>query len=533
MKLLFAPSGKRVIPYPPVGIAILAAQLRAKGVDAEVCDLEIELAARHVNGEETLLHRRAVDPLEAVAGELDPELREYADHLWSLLGSDGQAPLGISVMGFEQVASALLLARTALEQGRRVIFGGQFWTERSASEALHLLAPYGSVSVTIGDGWEAVAAFAAGADVSAVPNTTSSVGAGEVVAGPRVQAKSLPPQPRYDWVAWEAYERFGSVTYRDDRRVRRAHLYVWDKQCNFRCAFCRVATGSRAVLTPPVSVAESFAELRAADVTQLNFMTNELNPSRTYLLRLLDQLEKRGADGSDWFTYVRADRLEQDDFARIRALGGRLARYGLESGSQRLLDLMRKDYDVATMSRTLKNAAAEDVWNHVNLLVGFPGEVEADIDDTIRFLEQNAHTVHSVRINPFYLPPDTPIARAPEEFGIQLTEFASGWWKYEQQDGSQPDAEAVVRRIERISQACVDLGIGFAGTDPFFLLDVISRYDSVEKGLGHLKQEFPIFWVPAPTDVYKAAIGGYETTADWRSTALKRGRNYSLSICTD
>jgi hypothetical protein len=272
-------------------------------------------------------------------------------------------------------------------------------------------------------------------------------------------------------------------------------------------------------------------------VKQLNFMTNELNPSRTYLLRFLDQLERHQDEASDtdcnWFTYVRADRLERAELGRIRRLGGRFARYGVESGSQRLLDLMRKDYDVPTMAHTLRAAAAEALWNHVNLLVGFPGEEESDIDQTVGFLEQNAAAIHSVRINPFYLPPDTPIARAPEEFGIRLTEFDSGWWRYEGRDGEAPDEADVVRRIERIAQACAGLGIGFAGTDPFFLLNVISRFDAVEDAIAYLKQDYPLFWVPAPTDAYKAMIGGYSTSADWKDTSLKRQRNYSLSICTD
>jgi hypothetical protein len=334
-------------------------------------------------------------------------------------------------------------------------------------------------------------------------------------------------------VRWPLYEQFGMATYKNPRPVRRAHLYVWDKQCNFRCAFCRVASGSRAILAPPRLAVESFGDLLGRGVSQLNFMTNELNPSRKYMLRFLDELAAAGGAGADWFTYVRADRLERSDFERMRSLGGRLARYGIESGSQRLLDLMRKDYDVATMEGTLAEADASDVWNHVNLLVGFPGEREDDIDRTIEFVERNAPLIHSVRINPFYLPPDTPIARNPEQFGIALTTFDKGWWQYRNEDGGAPDADEVVRRVERISAACVDNGVGFAGTDPFFLLDVLNRYPRREEAMNFLKSQYPLFWVPAPTDAYKAMIGGYEFRADWKEVALKRQRNYSLSICTD
>ncbi|WP_447002322.1 B12-binding domain-containing radical SAM protein [Saccharothrix isguenensis] len=540
MRLVYAPSARRIVPYPPVGIAVLAAQLGHAGLDATAYDLEMELAWERVLGESCLLYESGLDSDTVLREALDDEVAEYGAKLWRAIDGSADHDVAISVMGYEQVASALLLARVALSNGCRVVFGGQFFTPASANEVLTALLPFGVVTVVVGDGWDAVEAFARGASPDRIPNGVTATPRGPV-AGPVVAAKSLPPQPDYSWVRWDRYELFGAATYRDSQPVRRAHLYVWDKQCNFRCAFCRVATGSRAVLTPPQTAVTSFEGLIGQGVRQLNFMTNELNPSRKYMLRFLDAMEEAGCVGSDWFTYVRADRLETDDLARMRAVGGRLARYGVESGSQRLLDLMRKDYHVPTMERTLHAAADVDIWNHVNFLIGFPGEEESDIDETIRFLDRNAANIHSVRINPFYLPPETPIARDPGAFGIELAGFDSGWWKYRNADGGEPDADAVVRRVKRVSEHCASLGIGFAGTDPFFLLDVISRYDRRDEALRYLQDEFSFFWVPAPTDAYKALIGGYEVRSDWKDIALKRQRNYALSLrgaggsgrCTD
>ena len=367
LKLAFAPSAKRIIPYPPVGISLLASSLRLSGHDAEVFDLEIQLADLRRKGEDVLLYDGVLSTADVLSPDLAEPVRAYGEQLWQIIGgSSGTDVLGISVMGFEQSASALLLARLALAHGMRVIFGGQFWTERSASEVIHALAPFGAVTVTVGDGWESTTAFVERAAPETIPNsyTTSATPGGAIIAGPRKVAKSLPPQPVYDWVPWRLYENFGISTYKNPTPTRRAHLYVWDKQCNFRCAFCRVATGSRAVLTPPKVAIDSFADLAQDQVDQLNFMTNELNPSRKYLLRFLDELEARGGGGgTNWFTYIRADRLEAEEFGRIRQNTAGLARYGVESGSQRLLDLMRKDYDVPTMSTTLRHAAAEDISN--------------------------------------------------------------------------------------------------------------------------------------------------------------------------
>jgi hypothetical protein len=65
-----------------------------------------------------------------------------------------------------------------------------------------------------------------------------------------------------------------------------------------------------------------------------------------------------------------------------------------------------------------------------------------------------AEHIHSVRINPFYLPPDTPIARDPAAFGIRLTEFDKGWWRFESENGDKLDPGRVKDRIERVAHRC-------------------------------------------------------------------------------
>lgn len=540
VKIVYAPSGKRMLPYPPVAPFMLAASVSASGGRApEVVDLEILLSSMYEHGQASLLYTDGLLPADALAPITSTAVEEYGDLLARLVGLDGEN-VAISVMGYPQLASALLLARIALQSGSQVILGGQFWSEESALHALDALAPFGEATITVGDGWDAIAGFAT--NQREVPPNSYGMRYGEISAGPRT-GRAVPPQPDYSRAQWDLYGQYASKVYhRSDTDTRRCHLYIWDKICNFRCAFCRVASGSKATLTPPTQALASIEHLLSEHVTQMNFMTNELNPSRTYMLRFLDGLEEllgrsgRLDDASvHWLSYVRADALEPDDMRKFRRVGGRFARYGVESGSQRLLDLMRKDYAVTTIERTLSYAAQADVWNHINLLVGFPGEKDSDVDASCAFLERNANMIHSVRINPFYLPPDTPIARTPEEFGVTLTRFNKGWWEYEFADGSPPSPDAVVDNINRISQTCVDLDISFAGNDPFLLLDILGHHDSREDARNELRERFPFFWEARPPAYYQAMVGGYEATVSpaWRDTALKRGENYSLAFCTD
>ena len=530
MLLVFAPSGRRVIPYPPVSIAVLAAALEAAGL-AEVwpVDLEMRLAAAHLSGDVPLIYQRRVLVEDVLAPSLSDETASYADLLWSSLGGPDGGDVGISVMGYDQVASALLLGRTALEHGCRLLMGGQFFTIDSARQVIDSLRPWGSVTITIGDGWEAVVEFARKSPSAFIPNSTTTDRVG-TVQGPQVVSKSAPPLPTYSWVPWDDYELYGMRIYQSSRPERRAHLYVWDKQCIFRCAFCRGATGSRAQLTPPRTAAKALLGLQQNGVSQVNVMTNELNPSRTYLHRFLDAMESTVTNPVTWFTYIRADYVSAEDFSRIHAAGGRLARFGVESGSQRMLDRMRKDYRVPVIEQTLRDAAGANLLNHVNFLVGFPGEQREDVEATLRFIDRNATHIHSARVNPFYLPPGTPMTREPGAFDIKLEAFESGWWTYRDINGSKPDVDVVVNNIERVTQSCVDNGIGFVGTDPFFLLDALSQHNNRDETLAHLKAKYPPLWEPAPTDIYKALIGGYKVSSEWRDTTLRRQNNYALTL---
>ena len=527
--VVYSPSARRVIPYPPVSLAVLASALGEQGISARQIDLEMLVADAASRGEPLLVTEHGIEVSEVLSETLLPEVAAYADFLRGAVQLPQLDRLAISVMGQPQLASALLLARRALELGVPVILGGQFFTYHGAEEVLDALAPFGEATATVGDGWEAIVEFVR--NPSALP--TNSIGyRNDVIERGQRGGRSPAPAPKYDDVDWSGYERFGAAVYDDPVPTRRAHLYVWDKRCNFRCAFCRVASGSDSTLQPAQRAAAGFPELVDLGVTQFNFMTNELNPSLKYMRNFLRAMGST-PDGCAWFTYLRADAMDLGDLVRFRATGGRLARFGVESGSQRMLDRMIKDYDLPTIERTLAHAAAAGIWNHVNLLIGFPGETQSDVDQTCAFVERNAANIHSVRVNPFYLPPDTPIAREPERFGIRLENFESGWWNFSLIDGTRPDSDGVARQLDQVAATCSGAGISFAGTDPFFLLNLLARETDREMALARLRRDYEFFWTPAPTDFYKAKIGGYEASSEWSETVNQRGKNYSLSLCLD
>ncbi len=104
--------------------------------------------------------------------------------------------------------------------------------------------------------------------------------------------------------------------------------------------------------------------------------------------------------------------------AAMRAGGARVILWGVESGSQRVLDAMGKGTRVAEMERVLAEAARAGIWNLAFLLFGFPGETAADWRATLDSVRRQAPHLHALSKSRFLLLAGSAMLRDPARFGI-------------------------------------------------------------------------------------------------------------------
>ena len=87
-----------------------------------------------------------------------------------------------------------------------------------------------------------------------------------------------------------------------------------------------------------------------------------------------------------WTATLRADqacRLGDDLFAKAVRSGLRRVMVGVESGSQEMLDRLKKDMTIDQVRRTAELCTRHDIGAIFNFIVGFPGESEASIEATL------------------------------------------------------------------------------------------------------------------------------------------------------
>jgi len=88
-----------------------------------------------------------------------------------------------------------------------------------------------------------------------------------------------------------------------------------------------------------------------------------------------------------WTGYARCDgRMDYEFFKDLKAGGCEVLNYGIESGSQVVLDLMDKKVTVEEMEANFRDGHAAGIEAMTNWIVGFPNEGPKELEDTLTFL---------------------------------------------------------------------------------------------------------------------------------------------------
>jgi radical SAM superfamily enzyme YgiQ (UPF0313 family) len=101
--------------------------------------------------------------------------------------------------------------------------------------------------------------------------------------------------------------------------------------------------------------------------------------------------------------------------------------FGIESGSQRVLKMMRKNLSLIKAEENVKIAKSMGFLVGSNCILGYPGETVDDINDSLNFfMSLNLDSMAVVNLIPF---PGTEVRKLCEEKGY-LTADADHWENY-------------------------------------------------------------------------------------------------------
>ena len=176
------------------------------------------------------------------------------------------------------------------------------------------------------------------------------------------------------------------------RRFPLVH-YESVRGCPYRCNFCNypyLFDDEKFRYRSARKIADDWQRYRdELGVEFVSCLDSLFTMPRRRLAGLCEELVRRRINVK-WICYARADDLADGDVAAMmKAAGAHQVQIGIESGDPQVLANMNKQCTVEQNGVALDNCRAVGLTSVVSLVVGFPGETEASLATTYRFLRDH------------------------------------------------------------------------------------------------------------------------------------------------
>jgi radical SAM superfamily enzyme YgiQ (UPF0313 family) len=214
---------------------------------------------------------------------------------------------------------------------------------------------------------------------------------------------------------------------RDLVNIKEYHRKVCGKQatslttsrgCPYKCAFCyKDVFGNRVRNFSIDSIVEEIKSIKTNyDIHALIIYDDTFALNRKRFYALCDEFKKLNiifrANGD-----ARHNTLE--DFQMLYSAGCRELEFGIESGSQKILDNIHKGVTVKQNMMAIKNAQKAGLIVKSFLMVGNPGETKETIEETKRFIvEANPDQFTLFTLIPL---PGCDIWKNPDKYKVKIT----------------------------------------------------------------------------------------------------------------
>jgi len=131
-----------------------------------------------------------------------------------------------------------------------------------------------------------------------------------------------------------------------------------------------------------------------------------------------------------WTGYARCDgRMDLDFFKDLKEGGCIILNYGIESGSQKVLDLMNKRVTVEEMEANFKHGKEVGIFAATNWIVGFPNEEFQDFADSMTLLWRNRNNnINNVGAGVgMAVGPESIVGQNTHKFNVSAHKYQGHW----------------------------------------------------------------------------------------------------------
>ena len=200
------------------------------------------------------------------------------------------------------------------------------------------------------------------------------------------------PFPSYSPEELRAYKSIYPV--RLNKRVVWGFL-IATRGCPHGCLFCsevmRVSIGKKIRSRSATNVADEMQHLAQMGVNICSFQDDSFSTNRGFVQDLCAELITRDCSMA-WMARARVDELDYEILSQMKKAGCIMLGIGVESGSQRIIEGMRKQYHPKPWQQQCRRVFSWTrrlgIGTNAYYVIGNPTETRQEIEQTIKFARQ-------------------------------------------------------------------------------------------------------------------------------------------------
>lgn len=347
----------------PIGLGIMANVLRNEGHEVEILDVNAE----RIENEEVC-----------------KRLEKYVS--FDIIG------IGGLITTYEYIKKLVFEIRKIIPNAK-IVLGGGVVTENPTL----LLGKTPADIAVFGEGEITIKELAEGKELKNILGICYKENGNIVQNKPRPLIQDLDslPFPAWDLIPMDIYIKNCSVAGMFNKNTEMNVLSA--RGCPYNCRYCWHMFGVGSRYRSAENIIAEVNELKKKyNVEFILFSDETFAISKDRVVNFCKKYIESGV-GLQWACFSRTNQVDKEMVDIMKKAGCRWVGYGIESGSQKILDNMNKRVTVEQAENAIRLTRNAGIYANTTFMFGYPGETLETIKETLNFCKRNM-----IKVSPFF-----------------------------------------------------------------------------------------------------------------------------------
>lgn len=243
------------------------------------------------------------------------------------------------------------------------------------------------------------------------------------------------PIPNIDVIPYPARHLLNPRYFKSHR-----HNMICSRGCPYNCSFCqptlRMIFGDKVRYRSPENIAGEIKELQDKyDARLIIFHDDTMTANKEWLLRVCDEIKPLGIK---WECQGRVNTIDKEMVTKMKKSGCVVIRFGVESGSQTILNGLRKGITVQQIKDAFRVCRDVGIETQAHIMIGSPHE-------SLESIKATRKLVAEIKPTRLYCTITTPMPMTQLWEDMGMTEKHVNWADF------NPSGQKSMMEIENLS----------------------------------------------------------------------------------